>query len=49
LVTCPNGTEEAVAFFAAQRTWDLTYHPSTYTLITFDEPSDPCASVSNNN
>ena len=46
-VTCPNGSEEVVGFFAAQRTWNATLHPSTYTLFPLTEVSDACSGLSN--
>lgn len=47
LVTCPDGTEEHVGFFAAWETWNATQHPSTYTLRSIGEPTNPCSTLSN--
>ena len=46
-VTCPNGSEEVVGFFAAQRTWNATLHPSTYTLFPLGTVESGCAPISN--
>ena len=47
LVTCQNGTEVGVGFFAAHRTWNATLHPSTYTLFPLTEETDVCSAPSN--
>ena len=46
-VACPNGSEEVVGVFAAQRTWNATQHPSTYTLFPLTEVTDTCSALSN--
>ena len=46
-VTCPDGSEVVVGFFAAQRTWNATQHPSTYTLFPLTEVTDACSGLSN--
>jgi hypothetical protein len=46
-VTCPNGGEVGVGFFAAHKTWNATYHPSTYTLRPVEQSEDVCSSLSN--
>jgi len=46
-VTCPNGGEVGVGFFAAYKTWNATYHPSTYTLRPVEQSEDVCSSLSN--
>jgi len=47
LVSCPNGAEVWVGFFAGVKTWNTDLHPSTYTLRPLGEPVDACAAVSN--
>ena len=46
-VTCPNGGEVGVGFFAAYKTWNATYHPSTYTLRPVEQSEDVCSALSN--
>ena len=46
-VTCPDGSEEAVGVFAAQRTWNATQHPSTYTLFPLGTVESGCTPISN--
>ena len=46
-VTCPDGSEEVVGVFAAQRTWNATLHPSTYTLFPLTEVTNACSGLSN--
>lgn len=45
--TCPNGGEVGVGYFAAYKTWDATYHPSTYTLRPIEQSEDVCSPLSN--
>lgn len=47
LVTCPDGSEEAVGYFAAYRTWNPTQHPSSYTLFPLTTVESGCSSLSN--
>ena len=46
-VTCPDGSEEVVGVFAAQRTWNATQHPSTYTLFPLGTVESGCTPISN--
>ena len=46
-VTCPDGSEDLLGFFAAQRTWNATQHPSTYTLFPLEEETNTCSPLSN--
>ena len=46
-VSCPNGAEVWVGFFAGVKTWNTDLHPSNYTLRPLGEPVDACAAVSN--
>ncbi len=47
LVTCPDGSEDVLGIFAAQRTWNATQHPSTYTLFPLEEETNVCSALSN--
>ena len=47
LVTCPNGAEVGVGFFAAHRTWNATLHPSTYMLFPLTTIESGCDALSN--
>jgi hypothetical protein len=42
LVTCLNGEEAGVGYFAADRTWNAMQHPSSFTLFPLGEPDNSC-------
>jgi hypothetical protein len=47
LVTCPDGSEEAVGYFATYRTLNMAQHPSSYTLFPLTTVESGCSPLSN--
>jgi len=48
-VTCNNGSEEWVGWFAAIKNWNSIEHPRTYINFPLSEPNEVCSSPSGSN